>query len=116
MGCCVSAKTILVVHHCQLSCLTPRVADQFLFMVKRDIMGFLFRVSYYQETALHLNPKIHLPSGWPAAAQQAVIHVIALAHYALVYSRSWAADSKLARVRLQAKVDKLECKIASLQE
>lgn len=61
-------------------------------------------------------PKIHLPKDWPKIVQQAMIHVIALTHYALVYSRSWAADSKLARVRLQAKVDKLECKIASLQE
>ncbi len=60
--------------------------------------------------------KIHLPKTWPAIVQQAMIYVIALAHYALVYSRCWAADSKLARVRLQAKVDKLECKLAALQE
>ena len=61
-------------------------------------------------------PKIHLPKSWPTIVQKAMIHIMSLAHYALVYSRSWAADSKLARVRLQAKVDILECKVASLQE
>ena len=35
-----------------------------------------------------------------------------LAHYALVYTRSWAANSSTARVRLAAKADRLEQEIA----
>jgi hypothetical protein len=38
-------------------------------------------------------PRIHLPKGWQDCVQSAVLHAIALAHYALVYARAWAADS-----------------------
>jgi len=45
-----------------------------------------------------------------------MVHVIALAHYAMIYTRSWAADSPNARVRLQADVDRLEQEVALLRE
>ena len=46
---------------------------------------------------------IPLPKGWTTSVKSGVIHAIALAHYAIVYSRSWAADSRNERVRLKAK-------------
>jgi hypothetical protein len=37
-------------------------------------------------------PRIHLPKGWQDSVQSAVLHAMALAHYAIVYARAWAAD------------------------
>ena len=37
-------------------------------------------------------PQIPLPKSWGTHVKSAVLHVIALAQYALTYSRSWAAD------------------------
>ena len=45
-------------------------------------------------------PRIHLPKGWQDCVNSAVLHAIALAHYAIVYARAWTADSINARVRL----------------
>ena len=47
-------------------------------------------------------PRIPLPKGWQSCVKSAVLHAIALAHYAIVYARAWAADSINARVRLSA--------------
>ena len=33
-------------------------------------------------------PQIHLPKGWQDCVQSAVLHAIALAHYAIVYARA----------------------------
>ena len=43
---------------------------------------------------------IPLPSGWAKNAKSAVLHVISLAHYAIVTAGGWAANSINARVRL----------------
>ena len=37
--------------------------------------------------------RIPLPKGWQGCAKMAVLHAIALAHYAIVYARARAADS-----------------------
>jgi hypothetical protein len=37
-------------------------------------------------------PQIPLPKGWQGCVKSAVVHVISLAHYAIVYARAWAAD------------------------
>jgi hypothetical protein len=37
-------------------------------------------------------PQIPLPKSWGAHVKTAILHVVALAQYALTYSRSWAAD------------------------
>jgi transposase InsO family protein len=50
-------------------------------------------------------PRIPLPKGWPASVQSAVIHTIALAHYAIVYTRGWATDSNNPRIRHKAEGD-----------
>ena len=61
-------------------------------------------------------PRIHLPKGWQDGVKSAVLHAIALAHYAIVYARAWAADSINARVRLAAENDQLNERCALLRE
>ena len=50
-------------------------------------------------------PDIPLPKGWDANVKSAILHMIALAQYALTYSRSWAADGVNQRVSLKAEND-----------
>ena len=57
-------------------------------------------------------PQIPLPKGWGVSVKSAILHVVALAQYALTYSRSWAADSSNQRVRLKAECDRLEQEVA----
>ena len=47
-------------------------------------------------------PSIALPGCWPQCVRSAMRQVISLAQYAAVYTRSWAALSSSARVRLKA--------------
>ena len=61
-------------------------------------------------------PRIHLPKGWQDCVKSAVLHAIALAHYAIVYGRAWAADSINARVRLAAENDRLNEACVLLRE
>jgi hypothetical protein len=46
--------------------------------------------------------------------RSALLHVVALAQYASVYTRSWAAESCNTRVRLRATVDQLQQGVALL--
>jgi len=39
-------------------------------------------------------PRIHLPKGWQDCVKSAVLHAIALAHYAIVYVR-WLTASQI---------------------
>mgnify|MGYP000234920193 FL=1 len=57
-----------------------------------------------------------LPRAWPETVRSAILHVIALAQYATAYTRSWAADSRNARMRLQAENDRLQQEISLLNE
>ena len=52
-------------------------------------------------------PQIPLPNGWTKHVRSAMLHVISLAQYAAVYTRSWAVDSLNGRVRLKAENDHL---------
>jgi hypothetical protein len=52
-------------------------------------------------------PEIPLPKSWGKHVKSAILHIIALAQYALTYSRSWAADSTNQRVRLNTDNDRL---------
>ncbi len=61
-------------------------------------------------------PKIRLPKGWSRQVRGAVLHVIALAQYATVYTRSWAASSVNARVRLKSENDRLRQEVMLLNE
>ena len=60
--------------------------------------------------------KLQFPKSWPAAVRSAMLHVISLAKYAAVYTRSWAADSPNARVRLRAERDRSQEDAALLRE
>ena len=60
-------------------------------------------------------PKLVLPTSWPRSVRSALVHVVALAQYAAVYTRSWAAESRNARVRLRATVDGLQQEVALLR-
>ena len=61
-------------------------------------------------------PRLPLPKGWPAKIRSSMLHVISLAQFAAVYTRSWAANSSNQRVRLKAKVQRLEDENALLRE
>lgn len=52
-------------------------------------------------------PRIPLPKSWNKQVRSAMLHVISLAQYATVYTRSWAADSRNARVRLRRTIQQL---------
>jgi hypothetical protein len=45
-----------------------------------------------------------------------VLHAISLAHFSLTYTRSWAANSWNARIRLKQENDRLQAELALLRE
>ena len=57
-----------------------------------------------------------VPKHWTRSIQTALIHVMSLAHYTLVHTRSWAANGRNDRVRLSAKTDQLDHEIRLLRE
>ena len=57
-----------------------------------------------------------IPKDWTVRVRTALLHVIALAQYAAVYTRAWAANSSNARVRLQADKNQLQQEVAWLKE
>ena len=61
-------------------------------------------------------PRIHLPKSWQDGVKSAVLHAIALADYAIVHARAWAADSINARVRLATQNDRLHEECALLRD
>ncbi len=61
-------------------------------------------------------PRVPLPNGWHRRAKSAMLHVISLAQYAVAYTRSWAANGQIARIRLKAANDQLSQHLAWLTE
>ena len=61
-------------------------------------------------------PRIPLPKSWPERVRSAMLHVVSLAQYAAVYTRSSAPDSQNARVRLRAENDQLHQEVGLLRE
>ena len=51
------------------------------------------------------NIRVPLPKGWPRTIRSAVIHAISLAQFSLTHTRSWAANSWNARIRLKQEND-----------
>ena len=48
----------------------------------------------------HLKSRvIPLPRGWSRNVRSAVLHVITLAQYVAAYTRGWAIDGRIARLR-----------------
>ena len=67
--------------------------------------------------AEHTNlPRIGLPRGWPRHVRSAMLQVIALGQYAVAYTRSWAVNGRIARMRLKAENDQLRQEVALLTE
>ena len=65
--------------------------------------------------AKHQNPGgIPLPRGWPQRVKSAMLHIIALAQYAAAYTRGWAIDCRITRLRLKAENDQLRQEVALL--
>ncbi len=62
------------------------------------------------------SPEIPLPRGWPSRVKSAILHVISLAQFTLAYTRGWAANSPISRIRLKAELDRAQQKIALLRE
>ncbi len=67
-------------------------------------------------TGFHSSTQIPLPKGWPRSVKSAILHVLSLAQYAAAYTRSWAADSRNARLRLRAQNGQLSQLVALLKE
>jgi transposase-like protein len=59
---------------------------------------------------------IQLPKGWPRFVRCAVVYVISMAQASLTITRSWAANSYNARIRLKAENDRLRQDLALLTE
>ncbi len=59
---------------------------------------------------------IPLPQSWPTMVKSAVVQVISLAHYIMIYTRSWCANSSIARLHLKAKLELSEQEVALLTE
>jgi hypothetical protein len=61
-------------------------------------------------------PRIPLPKSWPHRVRSAVTHTISLAHFSLTSTRSWAANSWNARIRLKTENDRLRQELALFRE
>ena len=59
---------------------------------------------------------IPLPKAWPERARSAIIHVVSLAHSAIVCARGWAVNSPITRVRLRGQLEAARAEIALLTE
>ena len=59
---------------------------------------------------------IPLPRHWSQSVRSALLHAIALARFAAVYTRSWAGNSVNERVRLKAALDRARQELALLRE
>ena len=61
-------------------------------------------------------PHIDFPQGWPRRVKSAVLHAVALAQYVMTYTRGWAIDIGVARLRLKAENHRLQQEVALLRE
>jgi len=61
-------------------------------------------------------PRIPLPKSWTSHVRSAMLHVISLAQFATVYTRSWAVDSVNGRVRLKVENSRLRQEVALFEE
>ena len=62
------------------------------------------------------DPRIPLPKSWPVHVRAAILHVIALAQFATALTRSWAANSINARIRLKAERHQALEEVSRLRE
>ena len=62
------------------------------------------------------NSTLSTPREWKPLVRAAMIQVASLAHWSLIHTRSWCANSALARVRLAGKLEQAEAQVAQLRE
>ncbi len=60
--------------------------------------------------------EVPLPKNWGPNVKSAVLHVVSLAHMAITYSRSFAANSANARIRLAASLNRSRERVSVLEE
>ena len=60
--------------------------------------------------------RIRLPKQWSQHFKSGVLHAISLAHFSLTYTRSWAANSWNARIRLKQENDRLQQELAGTRD
>ena len=60
--------------------------------------------------------QIPLPKRWPSRVRSTVLHAISVAHFSLTHTRSWAANSWNARIRLRQENDRLQKELALIRE
>jgi hypothetical protein len=61
-------------------------------------------------------PSSAVPKRWTRSVQTALVHVMSLAHYALVHTRSRAVNGRNHRARLAAKCDQLDHEVRLLRD
>ncbi len=66
--------------------------------------------------AIRRRPRISLPKSWPRRVKSAVLHVISLAHYAIVRARGRAAGGASSQERFSAENERLSEECALLRE
>ena len=65
----------------------------------------------------HSNPlNIQLPRSWPRSVKVAMLHVISLAQFGMAYTRGWAVNSPIARIRLKGENERLRQHAVLLME
>ena len=63
------------------------------------------------------NPQgIPLPRSWPQRVKSAMLRVISLGQFSMAYTRGWAVNSPIGRVRLKAENERLTQQVALLTE
>ncbi len=63
------------------------------------------------------NPlRIRLPQGWPESVKSVMLRVISLAQFSMAYTRGWAVNSPIPRLRLKAENDQLKQDLALLKK
>ena len=59
---------------------------------------------------------IPISDNWSHHVRKALVHVASLAHWSIIHTRSWAADSKLQRVRLTGELDRTRNELSLVRE
>ena len=62
------------------------------------------------------SPEISLPRCWLPSVKAAMLQVISLAQFSMTYTRSWAVNSPIARMRLKAENDERRQEVSFLRE
>jgi hypothetical protein len=65
---------------------------------------------------MEIESSIRAPNEWPDCVKAALVHVASMAHWAIVYTKSWCANSPIARVRMAGRLDEAKQEVSLLGE